>query len=256
MDLQLQGRNALVTGGTKGIGRAIVETLAGEGCNIATCARNDEEVVAMVESVRGMGVEATGSVVDICDERAVKDFVSASAGTLGGLDIIVSNVGAMAIGPDRESWMKNIELDIFGLLALVESSMEHLEHSAKQHGDAAIIAIGSTALTAAGSAGSYGPVKAAIVHFIKGLAKQCAPNGIRANVVSPGMVFFEGGVWDRIKANKPEVYKSQLARNPMGRMGDPQDIANAVTFLASPKAEFISGTHLVVDGAMTDRVHY
>jgi len=256
MDFELKGKKALVTGGTKGIGRAIVETLAGEGCDIATCSRNADQVGALVEQLKDRGVNACGSAVDVTDENALKDFVTASAEQLGGLDIVVSNVGAMATGPDRDAWMKNLEMDVFGLLALVESSEALLELAAAENGDASVIAIGSTASVAALNASSYGPVKAALVHYTKGLAKRYAGRKIRCNVVSPGMVYFQGGVWDRVKANKPEVYKAQLARNPMGRMGRPQDIANAVAFLASPRAEFITGINLIVDGAMTDRVNF
>ena len=256
MDLLLKGKRALVTGGTKGIGKAIVETLAGEGCNVATCSRNVEEVAALVNSLESLGVNAFGDSVDVTDEAALKNFVAASVDKLGGLDIIVSNVGAMAMGPDRDAWQNNLEMDIFGLVALVEAGESLLEQAAAEHGDASIIAIGSTASVAAYKASSYGPMKAALVHYVKGLAKQYAGRKVRANVVCPGMVYFEGGVWDRVKNNKPDVYQSQLARNPMGRMGSPQDIANAVTFLASPRSEFTTGINMIVDGALTDRVNF
>ncbi len=256
MDLNLQGKKALVTGGTRGIGQAIAATLADEGCDIAICARNSEEVAASVASLKAKGVNAVGDSVDVTDEEAMKFFVTASAERLGGLDVLVSNVGAMAIGPDRESWLKNLQMDIFGLLSLVEAGESLLEQAAVEHGDAAIVAIGSTASVAALNASSYGPVKGALVHYIKGLAKQYAYKKIRANVVSPGMVYFEGGVWNRVEQNKPEVFKSQLARNPMGRMACPQDIANAVAFLASPRSSFTTGINMIVDGALTDRVNF
>ena len=256
MDLNLQGKKALVTGGTRGIGQAIAETLADEGCDIAICARNSEEVAASVASLKAKGVNAVGDSVDVTDEEAMKIFVTASAERLGGLDVLVSNVGAMAIGSDREAWLKNLQMDIFGLLSLVEAGESLLEQAAVEHGDAAIVAIGSTASVAALNASSYGPVKGALVHYIKGLAKQYADKKIRANVVSPGMVYFEGGVWNRVEQNKPEVFKSQLARNPMGRMACPQDIANAVAFLASPRSSFTTGINMIVDGALTDRVNF
>lgn len=256
MDLQLNGKKALVTGGTRGIGKAITETLAAEGCDIATCARDQQELDAAIMALKSQGVSAFGATVDVTNEQMLKDFVARSADQLGGLDIIVSNVGAMAFGADKDSWQKNLQMDIFGLVNLVEASESLLEQAAAEHGDAAILAIGSTASVAALNASSYGPVKGAMVHYIKGLAKQYAGRKIRANVVSPGMVYFEGGVWHRVEQNKPEIYKSQLARNPMGRMATPQDIANAVTFLASPRSCFTTGINMIVDGAMTDRVNF
>ena len=256
MDLNLQGKRALVTGATRGIGRAIAETLASEGCNISICARDEDEVKATVAALRAKGVSAYGARVDVTSDSGVKDWVVSSVEQLGGLDIMVSNVGAMAMGTDRESWERNFNLDIMSLVHMVEAGEAFLESAAQDNGDAAIVAIGSTASAAITSAQSYGAVKGALVHYIKGLAKNFAPKKIRANVVSPGMVYFAGGVWNRVEKNKPEIYKGALARNPMGRMGAPQDIANAVVFLTSPRSSFTTGINMIVDGAMTDRVNY
>jgi 3-oxoacyl-[acyl-carrier protein] reductase len=142
------------------------------------------------------------------------------------------------------------------LVHMVEAGEAFLESAAQENADAAIVAVGSTASAAITNAQSYGAVKGALVHYIKGLAKNFAPKKIRANVVSPGMVYFAGGVWNRVEKNKPEIYKGALARNPMGRMGAPQDIANAVVFLTSPRSCFTTGINMIVDGAMTDRVNY
>ena len=256
MDMKLKGKRALVTGGTRGIGKAITETLAAEGCNVSLCARNESDVAAAVTNLQGFGVEAFGGVFDVTDETALKDWVAKSAADLGGIDIVISNVGAMAIGTDRASWEKNLNLDIMSLVHLVEATESLLENAAAEHGDAAIVAIGSTASACVSNASSYGAMKGALVHYIKGLAIQLAPRNIRANVVSPGMVYFEGGVWNRVKDNKPEAYEAALARNPRGRMAEPQEIANAAVFLSSPPSSFTSGINMIVDGAMTDRVNY
>lgn len=256
MDMKLKGKRALITGGTRGIGKAITETLAGEGCNVSLCARNESDVAAAVTNLQGYGVEAFGGVFDVTDEAALKDWVAKSAGDLGGIDIVISNVGAMAIGADRASWEKNLNLDIMSLVHLVEATESLLENAAAEHGDAAIVAIGSTASACVSNASSYGAIKGALVHYIKGLAVQLAPRNIRANVVSPGMVYFEGGVWNRVKDNKPEAYEAALARNPRGRMAEPQEIANAAVFLSSQQSSFTSGINMIVDGAMTDRVNY
>jgi 3-oxoacyl-[acyl-carrier protein] reductase len=256
MDLKLKGKRALVTGATRGMGRAIAETLAGEGCNLSICSRKKAEVAAAIESLQSKGIAAYGATVDVTRDQDVREWVARSAEQLGGLDIIVSNVGAMDLGTDRQAWEKNFNLDVMGLVNLVEAGKPFLEKAAQEHNDAAIIAIASTAAAAISNAQSYGAVKAALIHYVKGLAKDLAPRKIRANTVAPGMVYFEGGIWNRIENDNPEAYQAALAKNPMGRMAVPQDVANAVTFLSSPRASFVSGVNMIVDGAMTDRVNY
>lgn len=256
MDLNLKGRRALVTGGSRGIGRAIAETLANEGCNVSICARKAEQLNGVVETLKGRGVSAFGSAVDVTDEAAVKNWVAEAAGQLGGIDILVSNVGAMAIGADRDSWQKNLNVDVFGMVAMVEAGLPYLEKSAGENGDAAIIAIGSTASVAAANPSAYGAIKGAIVHYVKGLAKQYAPQHIRANVVSPGMCYFEGGVWHKTEQHAPDFFKMSMARNPMGRMSTPQDIANAAVFLASSCSSYTTGINLNVEGGLTEGVNY
>jgi len=256
MDLNLKGKRALVTGGSRGIGRAIAETFANEGCNVAICARKADQLSEAVEALKAMGVSAFGGEADVSDEASIKAWVANSAEQLGGIDIIVSNVGAMAMGAGRESWLQNLNVDIFGLVAMVEEGLPHLEKAAEENGDAAVIAIGSSASVAAAEPASYGAIKGAMIHYIKGLAKQNAAKHIRANVVSPGMVYFKGGVWNNVEKNAPEYFKMSLARNPMGRMATPQDIANATVFLASPCSSFTTGVSLTVEGALTERVNY
>lgn len=256
MDLRLKGKRAIVTGGTRGIGRAIVETLAAEGCALAFCARHEDQITEAVEVLKPKGNSVYGGVVDIADGKALKEWISEAGNKLGGLDILISSAGAMAMGAEESSWMKNLQIDIFGAVNAVEAALPILEESAKESGDAAIVAIGSTAAVNAVEPSSYGAIKGALIHYIRGVAKQNAPKHVRANVVSPGMVYFEGGVWNRVEQRAPEYFKSSLARNPMGRMARPQDIANAAVFLASPCSSFTSGINMIVDGAMTDRVNY
>ncbi len=248
MDLGLKGLKAVVTGGTKGIGRAIVDTLAREGADVAFCARNAGEVAEAEASVGALGVRAFGRALDIGDAAALKAWVGDAAAALGGLDIVVANVSALAIGADEDSWRQGFEIDLMGCVRLVEAAMPHLERSSA----AALVSISSVSGREIDfAAGPYGAFKAALVHYTQGLAHQLAGRGIRANSVSPGNTYFEGGVWHRIQDGNPELYKTALALNPTGRMGTPQEMANAVAFLASPAASFITGTNLVVDGALT-----
>ncbi len=253
MDLGLKGLRAIVTGGTKGIGRAIVETLAREGADVAFCARNASEVAEAETAFGALGVRALGTALDIADGPALKAWVAQAAKALGGLDIAVANVSALSIGADEESWRKTFEVDMLGCVRLVDAAMPFLEASKA----AAIVSISSVSGREIDfAAGPYGTFKAALIHYTQGLAYQLAGKGIRANTVSPGNTYFEGGVWNRIKDGNPELYETALGLNPTGRMGTPQEMANAVVFLASPAASFITGTNLVVDGALTRGVQF
>jgi NAD(P)-dependent dehydrogenase (short-subunit alcohol dehydrogenase family) len=253
MDLGLKGAKVLVTGSTKGIGRAIAETFATEGANVGICSRNQADVDSTVVKLKAMGVAAFGGSVDVSDGAALKAWVNDMASKLGGVDAIVSNVSALAIGQDEESWQKEFSTDMMGTVRLVDAAMPYLEKSAA----AAIVTISSVSGREVDFAsGPYGTFKAAIIHYTQGLANQLAAKGIRANSVSPGNTYFEGGVWNMIKDNNPELYRTALALNPTGRMGTPQEMANAVVFLASRAASFITGTNLVVDGALTRGVQF
>ena len=256
MDLGIKGRNVFITGATRGIGRAIADTFAGEGCNVAICARNQDEIDQALVDLKELGVKAVGKRVDVMEDGALKAWVLEAGEQLGGLDILVSNVGAMAQGGDRESWTKNLQTDVFSLVDMIEAGNDFLAASAKQHGDAAVIAVGSVSSTVAANVSSYGPVKSALVHYIKGYAREKAAKNIRANVVSPGMVYFDGGVWQQTEQAAPDFFKQMKARNPTGRMANPYEIANAVVFLASPRSSYTTGINLNVDGAVTDRVNF
>ena len=253
MDLGLKGLKAIVTGGTKGIGQAIVHTLAREGAEVAFCARTPDDVAAAEAAVRAIGPKAFGTALDVADGTALRTWVGEAAAALGGLDIVVANVSALSIGPEEESWRRSFEVDMLGCVRLVEAAMPFLEKSQA----AAIVSISSVSGREIDfAAGPYGTFKAALIHYTQGLAYQLAGKGIRANTVSPGNTYFAGGVWNQIKDGNPELYKTALALNPTGRMGTPQEMANAVAFLASPAASFVTGTNLVVDGALTRGVQF
>ena len=251
MDLGLKGLKAVVTGGTKGIGRAIAQTLAAEGAHIAYCARNAEEVAQTAKDFAPYGVTVFGRVVDVADGPALAAFVNDAAAAMGGVDIVVANVSALAIPNDEANWQRTFDVDMMGTVRLVNAAMPHLEKSTQ----ASIVTISSVSGREIDFAsGPYGAFKAAIVHYTQGLAYHLAGKHIRANTVSPGNTYFPGGVWNQIEHGNPELYKMALGMNPTGRMGTPQEMANAAVFLASPAASFITGTNLVVDGALTKGV--
>jgi 3-oxoacyl-[acyl-carrier protein] reductase len=253
MDLGLNGKKAIVTGGTRGIGRAIALQLADEGCHVGICARHRESVEETVGLLAAKGVQATGAAVDVTDSQELRKWVAAVAEEFGGLDILVPNVSALAGAPDEESWRRGLEVDILGTVRAVEAALPFLEKSEA----ASIVAIASTAaLESFGGIRSYNAIKAALINYVSSLASALASKGIRANTVSPGTIYFEGGVWGQRRREAPEVYETALKKNPMGRMGTPEEVARAVAFLAGPAAGFITGANLVVDGGLTQRVQF
>jgi 3-oxoacyl-[acyl-carrier protein] reductase len=242
VDLQLTGRKALVTGGTRGIGGAVVDLLVAEGATVAFCARNAEEVAA-----RAKATGASGRALDVADAEALAAWVR-DEGEAGGIDIVIANVSALAIGPGEENWRNSFEVDLMHTVRMVEAAMPYLEKS-----DAAsVIAVSSVSGREVDFAtGSYGVMKAALAHYMSGLAFDLAVKGIRANTVSPGNVYFDGGVWQSLESSRPDFFAQALGLNPTGRMGTPEETAYAVVMLASPRASRISGTNLVADGALT-----
>ncbi|MGH7158815.1 MAG: SDR family NAD(P)-dependent oxidoreductase [Acetobacteraceae bacterium] len=253
MDLGLKGRRALVTGATRGIGRSIAEHLAAEGADVAICARDRGSVAATVKALAAKGVRASGRAVDVADHAALGRWIGEAGHEFGGLDVVVSNVSALAIGPDEACWRAEFEIDLMGTVKAVEAAMPFLERSDA----AAIVVISSVSGREVDfAAGPYGVFKAALVHYAKGLSYQLAGKGIRVNALSPGNTYFPGGVWHKIEHGNPELYGRALALNPTGRMGRPEEMARAAVFLASPAASFITGTNLVVDGALTRGVQF
>lgn len=247
MDLQLEGRRALVTGGSRGIGRAVVEGLLAEGARVAFCARGSDGVDDAVAAMRAGGADVRGESVDITDAEALAAWVTRSGEALGGIDVVVANVSALGIPGNEENWRAGFETDLMGTVRLVEAARPSLEAS-----DAgAIVAISSVSGREIDfAAGPYGAFKSALVHYVQGLAYQLA-GSVRANTVSPGNVYFPGGVWESIEQGDPDLFAHALGLNPTGRMARPEEVARAVVFLASPAATFITGTNLVVDGALT-----
>ncbi|MBI1406281.1 MAG: SDR family oxidoreductase [Caulobacter sp.] len=252
MDLGLKGKTALVTGGTRGIGRAIVDQLAEEGCNVALCARNADQVEEAVAALKAKGVKAWGAVVDLAVEGALKALVADAAAALGGLDIFVSNVsGAMGLGNTPAGWRQAVEVDILRTVEGCEAAAEILPAGGS------IVVIGTiSAVEVPGPRAPYSAVKAALLPYVKNLARDLGPKNIRANVVAPGPIYFKGGVWDMIEQHMPDRFKTTLERSPLGRLGAPEEIANATVFLASPRASYITGANLICDGAVTQRVDF
>lgn len=253
MDLLIDGKTALVTGGTRGIGRAIVDTFVAEGANVAFCARDAAEVAATEAALADSGRTVVGTVMNVRDAEAMSAWVDNTAEAFGGIDMVVSNVSALAIPDTDENWVESIEVDLMGTVRLVKSVIPHLEKSTAP----SIVAISSVSGREVDFAsGPYGTVKTALIGYIAGVAFQLADKGIRANTVSPGNTYHLGGVWPGIEEGNTELFDFAMRLNPTGRMGTPQETAASVVFLSSPLSSRTTGANLLIDGALTRGIQF
>ena len=254
MDLGLKGLNVLVTGGTKGIGRRAADIFAAEGANVSICARSAGEIEQTVTSLKAAGVNAFGQAIDVGDKEALEGWVRESAKALGGIDIVVANVSALAAAEDTEaSWQAQFDIDMMHTVRTVNASLSHLEQS-KWPSIVIVSSVSGREIDFTSPA--YGAVKAALIHYAHGLAHKLAPKLIRVNSVSPGNVYFKDGIWHYIEQNMPDLFKQALALNPTGRMATAEEIGRGIVFLASPASSFTMGTNLVIDGALTKGVQF
>ncbi len=253
MDLGLKGKRAIVTGGSKGIGRRCADIFADEGAHVAICARNAGEVEAMVAGLRAKGVTAHGAALDVSDKAALEGWVAEAAEALGGIDIVVPNVSALDMGDTEEAWRHEFEIDLMHTVRTVNAAMPHLE---KSDAPSIVVVSSVSGREVDFTSPAYGATKAALIHYAQGLAYKLAGKMIRVNSVSPGNTYFEGGIWQWIENNNPELFKQALDLNPTGRMATAEEVARGVVFLASPASSFTTGTNLVIDGALTKGVQF
>jgi 3-oxoacyl-[acyl-carrier protein] reductase len=252
--LDLTGKRALVTGASRGIGRATAELLADEGCSLALCARGEKDLLGFADELRGRGVTVHAQALDVAAEGALAAFVDSAAEALGGLDVLVSNVTAGSAKGETQ-WAVSLATDLLPLVRAVDAAIPHFEAA----GGGSVVAVSSISGldTATPSApNSYAAMKAAVIQHASARAHALAAKGIRVNTVSPGPVFFPGGDWDRVREGRPALYEDIRGRIPLGRYGRPEEVARAIAFLASPAASFCTGVNLVVDGGMVSRVQF
>lgn len=240
MDLQLAGLTAVVTGGSLGIGAAIVKTLAAEGCNVAFCGRSQSRIDEMLASSQGLPGRVQGSAADVTDAKAFLSFLD----SVGPFDIFIPNVSAISW-----DWSAAIDTDIRSTVGCIDAAIPILRGSS--HG--AITYIGSRSSSLPG--GAYAAAKAAMASYMKTLARRLLPE-IRVNVVSPGDTLFPGGHWDRVRMESPEKFERVLRLNPMGRYATADEIARVVAFISSPAASFVAGANWYVDGGSTEHVFF
>jgi 3-oxoacyl-[acyl-carrier protein] reductase len=252
MDLGLKGKVALVTGGSRGLGRAMAEALAAEGMTVSICARDAQKVMAVGAelgrlSARGMVGHCVG---DVTKPEDMQKWVDHIAGEFGGIDVLVNNAGSARPGPLAElpesAWQEQFDLNLFAPVRLARLCAPHME----KRGGGSIINIGSIYGRESGGPMTYNASKAALHSFTKMLAREFAPRNIRVNTIAPGSILVPGGNWERRFRENPVFEKDFISREmPAGRLGRPDEVAYAVVMLASPRASWITGANIPVDGA-------
>jgi 3-oxoacyl-[acyl-carrier protein] reductase len=245
MDLGLRGKSAVVTGASRGIGRAIALRLAEEGAGVAICARGEPGLRAVESELRTRSVPVYAAVCDVGNAVALDGFLDAAHGKLGPLHVLVNNPSGISFADDEAAWQSSVNVD---LMAAVRASWK-VAPWMTEAGGGAIIHISSIAgLEALGFPPAYCAAKAALISHAKSLAVALASRKIRVNTVAPGSIEFAGGLWGQAKQDNPDFYNAVLKTIPWGRMGTPEEVADAVTFLASDRASWVTGICLAIDG--------
>ena len=252
MDFGLQGKRALVTGASKGIGRAIARRLLGEGARVAICARDSATLATAIEELKASG-DISGTPCDVGDKAAYGRWIAQACDTLGGVDLFVANASALALGGEEEDWKNSFEVDLMGAVRAVNAVVPQMASA----GGGSMVFISSVAAVETFIApAAYNALKAALITYAKQLSQAVAAQSIRVNCVSPGAIEFPGGVWDNARRDMPELYDATVRQQPTGRLGTVEEVADAVAFLLSDRSSWITGENLIVDGGYTRRVPF
>ncbi len=245
MDLGLAGKAAIVTGASRGIGRATALALAREGCHVALCARGAHELERAADEVRALGVKVWATRCDVGDAVALASFLDRAREALGRMDVLVNNASALAMGPTEEDWSTCFSVDLMGSVR----ASQHVAPWLREQGSGAIVHVSSTAALEGPTPVPYSALKAALISFAKNQAIELAPHGVRVNCVAPGCIDFPGGSWDAVHRDDPAFYAEMVATIPGGRMGTAEEVADVIVFAASERAGWVRGALLCVDGA-------
>jgi 3-oxoacyl-[acyl-carrier protein] reductase len=246
MDLGLTGRNCVITGASRGIGRAIALGLAAEGANVAICARQEEPLRQTAEDIESRGVQAFASRCDVADPAGLAAFLDGARAALGSVDVLVHNASALAVGPEMAAWHASLGVD---LLPAVRACDQVLPWMREQGGGSVLLVSSISGFEASPAQDfAYTAAKAALIAYAKKLALHEAPHGTRVNALAPGSTEFDGGIWAMVKEHQPDLYGMARASIPSGRMGTAEEVADAAVYLVSSRARWITGVCLAVDG--------
>jgi 3-oxoacyl-[acyl-carrier protein] reductase len=254
MDLGLKGKRVIVTGGSRGIGKAIIETLLAEGADVATCARGADTLNATLETWRSQGAKVYGEAIDVTHTSDYAQWFDNAVDFLGGLDIFISNVSTRIQSTGDQRWLDNFDVDFMQHVRASEMAISHLQKGSEP----AFVFVSTIAAQMANiipMEREYGAMKAALNAYASQLAHRLAADGVRSNIVSPGPIDFKGGFWDQVKQANPELYKRASEISALQRHGTAQEVANAVVFLASPAASYITGANLRIDGGALKQIN-
>lgn len=253
MNLELKGKKVILTGGSRGIGRATLELFADAGADIGFFSRNPAQVEEAAAALKDKGVKVIAQALDMTRAESYKAWLTATAEALGGVDIFVHNASAGGGFGNEAQWYNCFELDLMGAVRGCETLEPFLEKSSSP----AVVFLGSTAATETFLAPpAFNAIKASLITYAKQVGQHWAAKGIRVNCVSPGPTYFDGGNWSLVETHMKPLFDTILSQQPTGRFGSPEEIAKAIVFLASPASSYTSGTNLVVDGGFTKRVQY
>ena len=252
MDLGLKGKKVILTGGSRGIGRATLQLFAAEGCHVAFFSRRQQQVDETVAALKKYGNPVFGSSFDMNDTAGYAGWLTGAAEKLGGCDIFVP--GASSSGSQLTGdWQKSFDFDLMGTVKGCETLQPYLEKS----GAGCVVIMSSTAAVETFLVPqAFNSIKAALLTYSKQLSQAWAAKDIRVNSVTPGPIGFAGGNWEAIKDAMPDLYKGTLSQIPLGRLGTPDDVARTIVFLASPASQYTTGTNIVIDGGFTKRVQF
>jgi 3-oxoacyl-[acyl-carrier protein] reductase len=255
MDLQLTNKIAIVTGSSRGLGLASAQALIQEGCRVAICARGEARLHEAAAELRDKAAAADSVlpiVADVSTTEGVERLIATTTQTFGGLDIVVNNVGlargtTIAETSDAD-WHEAIEQTLLPAIRVSRAAVPHL----RRRGGGAILMIASIWGRESGGRMTYNAVKAAEISLAKSMAQQLARDNIRVNSVAPGSILFPGGSWHRRQLEDPAGIADFVMRElPFGRFGRADEVGSAVAFLASPRASWISGASVPVDGCQS-----
>ncbi|MEQ9103624.1 MAG: glucose 1-dehydrogenase [Rhodothermales bacterium] len=254
MELELRDKAAIVTGASRGIGLAIANSLAREGCSLVICARGEEALSEAASALRQHGGQVIEVAGDVTDPGLGERLVTTAERELGGLDILVGNAGGNRRKPFEETsdedWTSITELNLMGHLRAARAAIPAM----RKRGGGAMVFIASIFGREAGGAGLsiYNTTKSALISSCKIMAVELGKDGIRVNTVAPGSIRFPGGSWDKRVQSDPEGMARFVAENiPMGRFGTAEEVADVVAFLASSRASWVSGACITVDGVQS-----